>query len=201
MKLTIIGASGHGKVVADIAAKRGYTEVEFLDDNPLVKECGGYPVLGSSLLAKDISNDLFVAIGNNIIRSRIMEELLGYEKTIPSLIHPNAILARDASVGKGTVIMAGVVINSNVKIGKGCIVNTCASIDHDCLVGDYVHVSVNAHVCGTVRIGSNTWIGAGATVINNLTICPVCTIGAGAVVVKDIVAAGTYVGVPARHIR
>ena len=78
--------------------------------------------------------------------------------------------------------------------------NTCASVDHDCEVRDYVHVAVGAHLCGTVEVGAYTWIGAGATVSNNVSICPECMIGAGAVVVKDIVEAGTYVGVPAGRV-
>ena len=45
-KLVIIGASGHGKVIADIALKNGYEIVGFLDDNDAVKEIAGFPVLG-----------------------------------------------------------------------------------------------------------------------------------------------------------
>ena len=197
MKLTIIGASGHGKVVADIAEKCGYNEIIFLDDNPELSHCGNYPVVGASSLAKDITNDLFVAIGNNTIRARILEQLFLEGHSIATLIHPNAVLANDVEIGKGSVVMAGVVINPNVRIGRGCIVNTCSSIDHDCRIGDYVHVSVDAHVCGMVTIGSRTWIGAGATVINNLSVCDSCMVGAGAVVVKDITVSGTYIGVPA----
>ncbi len=200
MKLTIIGASGHGKVVADIAEKCGYNEIVFLDDNPKLSHCGNYPVGGASSLAKSITNDLFVAIGNNTIRSQILEQLLSEGHSIATLIHPNAVIAKDVEIGIGTVIMAGVVINSNVKVGRGCIVNTCSSIDHDCQIGDYVHVAVDAHVCGTVAIASRTWIGAGATVINNLSICGDCIIGAGATVIHNIAVAGTYVGVPAKRL-
>ncbi len=199
MKLTIIGASGHGKVVADIAEKCGYNEIIFLDDNPELSHCGNYPVVGASSLAKDITNDLFVAIGNNTIRARILEQLLSEGHSIATLIHPNAVLPNDVEIGKGSVVMAGVVINPNVRIGHGCIVNTCSSIDHDCQIGDYVHVSVGAHLCGTVSIGSCTWIGAGATVINNLSICEDCLVGAGAVVVNNIMDAGKYIGIPAKR--
>ena len=198
MRLTIIGASGHGKVVADIAEKCGYTEIDFLDDNPAVRFCGKYPVIGATSLSKDIANDIFVAIGNNAIRARIMEGLLAEGHSIPTLIHPNAVLANDVKIGVGTVVVAGVVINPNVEVGRGCIINTHSSIDHDCRVGNYVHIAVDAHLCGTVSIGDNTWICAGATVINNLSVCDNCTIGAGAVVLDDISEVGTYVGVPAR---
>lgn len=39
-QIVIVGASGHGKVIADIAEKNGYTEILFLDDNKEVKTCG-----------------------------------------------------------------------------------------------------------------------------------------------------------------
>ena len=195
-KLTIIGASGHGKVVADIAKLNGYSEIVFLDDNEKLKACGKYPVVGNCHEAIFHDNDCFVAIGNANIRKRIMNQY--HDKTFPVLIHPDAVIAEGVSIGKGTVIMAGAVINTDVKIGEGCIINTLSSVDHDCSVGDYVHIAVGAHLCGTVSVGNETWIGAGAIISNNIKICNGSTIGAGSVVVKDVTVKGTYVGVPAR---
>lgn len=194
-QLVIIGASGHGKVVADIARKNGYRDIVFLDDNENVHECGGYPVIGKSIKAKDMDADVVVGIGNAGIRQRIQGTIP--PKKIVTLIHPDAVVADGVVIGAGTVVMAGAVINPGAQIGKGCIINTCSSVDHDCKISDYVHVSVGAHVAGTVEIGERTWVGAGATVSNNVSICADCMIGAGAVVVKNINEAGTYKGVPA----
>lgn len=196
-KLVIIGASGHGKVIADIAVRNGYDEIVFLDDNDTIKECAGFPVVGKTNEANNIEGDKMVAIGNAKIRERIQGELAN----IAILIHPAAVISRKVKIGEGTVIMAGAVINSDAFIGKGCIINTGASVDHDCKIADFVHVSVGAHVAGTCSIGKRTWIGAGATVINNINICGDCIIGAGAVVVKNIEKQGTYIGVPARNIK
>lgn len=198
-KLAIIGASGHGKVVADIARRIGYCEIVFIDDDESIHECGGYPVVGKSSEAGTIDADVIVGIGNADIRKRIQESI-PHEKLV-TLIHPDTVIAEDVEIGAGTVVMAGAVINPGVGIGKGCIINTCSSVDHDCEVGDYVHISVGSHLCGTVSVGSGTWIGAGATISNNISICPDCMIGAGAVIVKNIDSAGTYMGVPARRIR
>lgn len=196
-KLVIIGASGHGKVIADIAAKNGYSEIVFLDDNENVHECGSYPVMGKSSEIAKIDADVIIGIGNAAIRKRIQESVS--EKKMVTLIHPNAVVAKDVEIGIGSVIMAGAVINSGSKIGKGCIINTCSSVDHDCKVGDYVHIAVGSHLCGTVDVGNETWIGAGAIIRNNVSICSESMIGAGAVVVNDIEEKGTYVGVPARR--
>lgn len=195
--LAIVGASGHGKVVADIAKKNCYSEIVFLDDDESIHECGSYPVIGNISQAGQIDADVIVGIGNADIRKRIQESIP--DEKLVTLIHPDAVVAEDVVIGKGTVVMAGAVINPGARIGKGCIINTCSSVDHDCLVGDYVHIAVGSHLCGTVSVGSGTWIGAGATVSNNISICLNCMIGAGAVAIKDIKRTGTYVGVPARR--
>ena len=197
-RLAIIGASGHGKVIADIARKIGYCEIVFFDDDESIHECGGYSLVGKSSEAGTIDADVIVGIGNAGVRKRIQKSIP--DEKLVTLIHPDAVIAEDVEIGAGTVVMAGAVINPGVRIGKGCIINTCSSVDHDCDVGDYVHISVGSHLCGTVSVGSGTWIGAGATVSNNVSICSDSMIGAGAVIVKNIDSAGTYMGVPARRI-
>lgn len=192
-RLVIIGASGHGKVIADIAIKNGYEDIVFLDDDETVKECAGFPVIGKTCEAVDKDGDKIVAIGNAKIREKIQKNI----KTV-TLIHPDAVISRRVEIGDGTVVMAGAVVNSDVKIGKGCIINTCASVDHDCSIGDFSHISVGSHVAGTCVIGERTWIGAGATVSNNIRVCGDCMIGVGAVVIEDIEKSGVYIGVPAR---
>lgn len=199
-KLAIIGASGHGKVIADIAVKNGYKEIVFFDDDPNVQECAGFRVVGTS---KDVDNypdyDVIVAIGNASIRKKIHKKV--GEDRLATLIHPQSVISRRVTIGKGTVIMAGAIVNSDTNIGEGCVINTGASVDHDCSIGDFVHVSVGAHVAGTVIIGDGTWIGAGATVSNNVNICSGCMVGVGAVVIKNIEEPGTYIGVPTEKIK
>lgn len=202
-KLIIIGASGHGKVVADIAIKMNkWKSIKFLDDDDTVKTCMGFNVIGKSsdAVAYRDESDFFVAIGNNLTRKKVQEELINHRLSIASLIHPNATIGTDVEIGIGTVIMAGVVINSSTKIGTGCIINTSASVDHDNKIEDYVHISPNVSLAGTVKIGIGSWIGIGSVVINNVNICSGCRVGAGTVITKDINVSGTYVGTPARRI-
>lgn len=194
--LVIVGASGHGKVLADIADKIGYENIYFLDDNENVKQCGGFPVIGKCSEIQNIEADIIVGIGNANIRKQLQEKLIG--KNIVTLIHPNAVIGGNVHIGIGTVVMAGAVINPGAVIGEGCIINTCASVDHDCKIGDFCHIAVGSHLCGTVILGNSVWIGAGATIKNNTSICHDSIIGAGAVVIDNIIEAGTYVGVPAR---
>jgi sugar O-acyltransferase (sialic acid O-acetyltransferase NeuD family) len=202
-KLIIIGASGHGKVVADIAIKMNkWQSIAFLDDDESIKTSMGLEVIGKTADAftyKDEA-DFFVAIGNNLTREKVQEQLMDEGMSVVSLIHPSAVIGSDVEIGTGTVVMAGVVINSSTRIGKGCIINTSSSLDHDNVIEDYVHISPGASLAGTVRVGRGSWIGIGSVVSNNVNICSGCKVGAGAVVVKDITESGTYVGVPVRRV-
>ena len=200
-RLVIIGASGHGRVAADVARRRGYREIVFLDDNRELRNCGKYPVIGTAAdfrrLVDEmrIPSEFFVAVGNAGIREALQKKLGG---TPVTLVHPDAVIGDEVRIGAGSVMMAGAVINPGTVIGGGCIINTSSSVDHDCMLGDYVHIAVGAHVAGNVVIGNAAWIGAGATISNNLRICDRCVIGAGAVVVSDIRKRGKYVGIPAK---
>ena len=198
--LIIIGAGGHGRVIADIAQKLGvYNTIAFLDDGA-AKASMGLPIIGKIAdIEKYVkATDVFVAIGNSTVRGEFIERLLAMGANIPTLIHPSAVIGACVEIGAGTAIMAGAVINPCSKLGKGVILNSCSSIDHDCIIGDYCHIAVGVHVAGTVTLGDKVWLGAGATIKNNVSICADCVIGAGAVVVKDITGSGTYIGVPAK---
>lgn len=197
-RLAIIGAGGHGKVIADIARLNGYEDIVFLDDDAEVKTCSGYPVIGKCKDVDQVDADIVIAIGDSKIRKKLQERLL--PNKLVTLIHPKAVIADDVSIGTGTVVMAGVIINPGVKIGDGCIINTSSSVDHDSEIGNYVHIAVGSHLCGSVNIGDETWIGAGTIISNNISVTSRCIIGAGAVVVKDLPNEGTYIGIPARLI-
>lgn len=197
-RLVIIGAGGHGKVIADIAVKNGYADICFVDDHAS-GFCMDFPVIGTTADIRNMDDgktDFVIAIGNNAVRRQIAET---YPVNWVSLIHPSAQIGMQVSVGKGTVVMAGAIINPCAAIGEHCIINTGAIVEHDNVLGDYVHLSPRAALGGTVRVGQQTHVGIGAAIRNNITICGMCTIGAGAVVVKNIEHSGTYVGVPAKE--
>ena len=196
----LIGASGHGKVVADIVRAAGDRVLGFLDDRAAGGIFCGYPILGKPADYGAFPEARFViSIGNGETRKRIAGAMPGARWY--TAVHPSAVISPlDTEIAPGTVVMANAVVNPGARIGRHCIVNTCAVVEHDDRLEDFVHVSVGAKLAGTVQIGEGTWVGIGAAVSNNLRICGGCMIGAGAVVVKDITEPGTYVGVPARRI-
>lgn len=201
-QVIVIGAGGHGKVVADIILNRGDKLLGFLDDGRMLPEkIAGFPVLGNISSYKEYPNAAFIiAIGNSVAREKIAYMLDGVRWY--TAIHPTAIVSNlDTQIGEGSVIMANAVINPSARIGKHCIINTAAVVEHDNRIGDFAHISVGAKLGGTVFVGNHTWVGIGAVISNNVFVCDNCIIGAGAAVIHDIKENGTYVGVPTRKIK
>lgn len=197
----VIGASGHGKVVADIVQKSGDKIVGFLDDNILLpSRFIGFPLLGTVDKYEKFKDEaeFVIAIGNASIREKIAKKL--FDVKWYTAIHPSAeISSLNVNISEGSVIVANAVINTGSYIGKHCIINSSAVVEHDNIIEDFVHISVGAKLAGSVHIGKATWVGIGAIINNNITVCGDCMIGAGAVVVKNIDVSGTYIGVPAKN--
>ena len=193
-RLVIIGAGGHGKVIADIAMKCGYTDICFLDDHA-VGMCMGFPIAGTSAeltLMNDGATDFVIAVGTNATRRKIAER---FHVSWVTLIHPSAWIAADVTIGQGTVVMAGAMINPSARVGAHCIINTGSIVEHDNVLGDYVHLSPRTTLSGTVAVGECAWLGTGTSVINNVEICSNATVGAGSVVIRSIRKEGTYYGI------
>lgn len=204
-ELCLIGASGHGKVVAEIAELLDYEILGFMDAKPSGPQLLGYPVFHSMseemrrIASDEEERNVVISIGTNISRKRVAEHYSHFN--YPILQHPSATISRRSEIGKGTVVMPGVSLNCDVRVGKYCILNTNASIDHDCTIADYVHISPNVALAGNVTIGEGTHVGIGACVIQGVRIGKWCTIGAGAVIIRDVPDGATVVGSPGRVIK
>ncbi|WP_455262229.1 NeuD/PglB/VioB family sugar acetyltransferase [Neisseria sp.] len=201
-KLAVIGAGGHGKVVAELAAALGtYGEIVFLDDRAQ-GSVNGFPVIGTTLLLENSLSpeqfDIAVAVGNNRIRRQIAEKAAALGFKLPVLIHPDAYVSPSATVGQGCVVMAKAVVQADSVLKDGVIVNTAATVDHDCLLDAFVHISPGAHLSGNTHIGEESWIGTGACSRQQIRIGSRATIGAGAVVVRDVSDGMTVAGNPAK---
>ncbi|MGB9792450.1 MAG: acetyltransferase [Thermacetogeniaceae bacterium] len=199
-QVVVIGAGGHGKVVAEAAAAAGYEVLGFFDDfaesSPLEK----YPLLGriADLREKAARGVLSViAVGDNRRRCELAAEISGYAR-FATVIHPTAVVAESAQIGEGTVVMPHVTVNACAVIGRHVILNTSCVVEHDCVVGDYAHISPGAVLCGGVRLGAGVQVGAGAVVIPGCSIGSWSVVGAGSAVVSDIPEGVVAVGVPAR---
>lgn len=195
MRLALLGAGGHGKVVCRVAQRAGFEVVGFYDDFATGAVLG-LPVLGKFSEACSFDGKLFVSLGRNSVRAGLFCE----ERTVV-LIDPSAVVDATVQVGLGTVIMAGAVVNVDTVIGRNCILNTGCTVDHDCVVEDHVHLCPGTHLAGTVRVGQAAMVGTGACVIPGRTIGAASVVGAGAAVVRDLPAGIVATGVHARVVR
>lgn len=196
-KVVVYGASGHGKVVADLL-KKSKLPIHIIDDAPKLKELLGEPIQKVCDFEFTIDTNLILAIGNNRVRQRLASSL---GVNFVTLIHPTAILSDFISIGKGTVILAGAVVNPDTVIGNHCIVNTGAVVEHDCLIQDYVHLSPNVSLAGGITVGEGTQVGIGAVVIQGVKIGKWAIIGAGAVIIRDVPDYAVVVGNPGKIIK
>lgn len=201
--IAILGASGHGKVVADIAQQNGFTVTFYDDAFPQKQTLEHWPVQGTTeklISSLEQFDAIAVAIGDNQIRAEKMLVLQQAGAILPVLQHPNAVVSEYAMVNAGSVIMAGAIINPFAQIGIGAIVNTAAVVEHDCQLGNYVHISPNVALSGGCTLGDRTWVGVGSSVKQQINIGQDVVIGAGSVVVRDIPSTTLAYGNPAKVI-
>tara|TARA_R110001583_G_scaffold169781_1_gene322971 strand:- start:5235 stop:5876 length:642 start_codon:yes stop_codon:yes gene_type:complete len=199
-QLAIFGASGHGKVVADLAEQLGYV-VHFYDDAyPQKTHIEHWPILGTfyDLLELNMYNPkAVVAIGNNVIRELKMNQLQAHGFTLPILIHPSTVVSVYAELSAGTVILANAVINAFSRIGQGCIINSSSVVEHDCLIGNFVHICPTSALAGGVKMGDRCWLGIGSQVRQLISIGNDTLVGAGSTVVKNLPSNVVAYGSPA----
>jgi acetyltransferase EpsM len=197
----IYGAGGHARVALDAARLAGLVPQWIIDDSPVQPNLLGVPIISSSDKCWLGLNRFkyLVAIGSNSIRSSIFKKLFLMGGDPCTIVHPSATIAAAASIGAGTIVMAGVQVNACATIGSNVILNTGSSVDHDCKIGDHVHLCPGTHVAGTVEIGELTMIGIGSCIIPNVKIGSEVVVGAGSVVLRNLPDKSIAFGNPARQ--
>ncbi|WP_418603861.1 acetyltransferase [Hwangdonia sp.] len=208
--IVIIGASGHAKVIIDIIEKLNqYTIVGLIDSfKPIGTKLFNYKIIGRKEHIPELKkthnfNKGIIAIGDNWARKKNHEKITtidpGFE--FISAIHPNAVIGKNVNIGKGTVILAGVIINSDATVGEFCIINTKASLGHDSEIKKYSSLGPNATVGGHVSIKTCTYIAMSATIIQSIKIGKHSIVGSGALIVRDVPDFSMVYGVPGKFIR
>jgi sugar O-acyltransferase (sialic acid O-acetyltransferase NeuD family) len=204
-ELVLWGASGHGKVVLDVArAMGGFGTISFIDDarEGSDREFCGCQVFGANRYLQSLKDrgrfNYLVSIGKNEVRAACFQKALEHGLMPATLIHPSAVISESARLNDGTVVMARVVVNAAAQIGKNCILNTAAVVEHDCRVGDHVHLSPGVLLGGGVTVHSFAHVGIGAVALPGAEIGEGAIVGAGAVVLDSVPAGATVVGVPAK---
>ena len=191
-KLLLIGGGGHCRSVTDsVLSNHIYDSVGIVDF--IDSSSDEIPVVGTdedlpSLFANGWT-DAFItvgSVGSTAVRRRLYYLVKQIGFSIPIIIDPSAIIAKDVLLSEGSYIGKRAVVNTGVSLGCCSIINTGAIVEHDCMVGAFSHVSPGTILCGQVRVGEDSHVGAGTTVRQMITIGNHVLVGIGSVVVKDI---------------
>ncbi|WP_129677274.1 acetyltransferase [Candidatus Chloroploca sp. Khr17] len=208
-RVLIVGAGGHGQVVADCllqmaAVGEPLRPIGYLDDNAalLGQQLLGLPVLGRLGDLGSFEHDaVIVAVGSNRVRQTIFMALQAQGEQFVTAIHPQTVIAPSAIIGIGSQLCAGVIINPGAQIGVNTILNTGATIDHHNQIGAHVHVAPGVHLGGDVTIGEGTLVGIGSVVMPQRSVGAWSTVGAGSLVTRSLPDRVVALGAPARITR
>lgn len=204
-RIIIIGAGGHGRVVADcLSLMNPSSDIVFLDDQfPEKKTSGSWEIIGKiddlAGLKKNCQG-VVVGIGENNLRMELQRKAKDLGFIILNAVHPTSVISKNVSLGEGTVVFANSVINIGSKIGHGTIINSSALVEHDNVIGDGCHIGPGAKLAGTVNIGDLSLVGIGAVVLQNIKIDRRAIIGANSLVLSDVKEGAKVIGVPAKEI-
>jgi len=199
VRLLIVGAGGHAKVVIDAAEKAGIEIAGVIGTSGDASEVLGHPV---SFSREGIAADGFiVAIGDNATRARFFADHAAAGLRPASVVHPTTIVGADVVIGDGTFIAAGVILNAGARIGSDVILNTGCTVDHDCVVGAHAHIGPQVALCGGVSLGEGVLLGVGSCAAPRAAVGAWSIVGAGAAIVDELPAGTICAGVPARPLR
>lgn len=200
-RIVVYGQGGHSKVIQMMIQNLKNQHVSLIadDDSEKVNEVSAIRVIRAKQLVvyQQDFDSIIIAIGTNSIRKKVAEQYKGCP--FATVIDVTALVAEDAAIGIGTVVMPHSVIHPSVQVGKQSIINTGAIVEHDCKIDDYSHISPGAVLAGNVQIGKLVHVGANATILPEIVVGDNAIIGAGAVVTKNVTAGSIMVGNPARQ--
>ena len=207
--LIVFGASGHARVILDMAGRSGRFHILGLLDS--YKPAGAlildHPVLGNesmlpALAATHPGLQVHIAIGDNDARARVCRHLTGLcpEIILATIIDPAAVVSRHADIGPGTCIMPGAVVNAGASTGMACIINSRAILEHDARLGDHSSLGPGSIAAGGASIGDATAILAGGVVKHGVRVGAHSVALTGAVITTDCEPGGVMEGNPAAAI-
>ena len=203
MNIAIVGAGGHGRVVADILSALGTPASGFFDPDPLLPNVLGSDDDAVKLIALHSITHFVMGVGSVRggagLRARLFSTFSDMGLTSLTVVHPRAVIAEGVCLGNGTVVMAGAILNTGVKTGENVIVNTGSVIDHDGRIGAHSHIAPGCILSGDVFVGNHCLLGTGTIARHGARVGDGATIGAGSLLLGQYAAGGTFFGSPAHR--
>ena len=209
--LYLLGAGGLGEETAE--AVRACNDARpiwdlrgFLDDDAdrhgstLV----GLPIAGPIELLRDEPEACAVACvarpRDPTSRRRLVERAGLAEERWATIVHPRASVPASASIGRGTVLLADVVLTASVSVGRHCMVMPQVVLTHGDVVEDFCTIASGVRVGGRATLREACYLGAGSLVREDRTVGRGALVGMGSVVLRDVPEGQSWVGNPARRL-
>jgi sugar O-acyltransferase (sialic acid O-acetyltransferase NeuD family) len=192
MRTVLLGAGSHAVSVIDLLESAGGYDIQGLLDNRLAagENFHGYQVVGPfDSLSAHIASDTGVLvsvgqIGSPGIRAELYGRLVESGAKILTPVSPHAYASPRATLGAGTAVFHGAVVNANAIVGDNCIINSMALVEHDATIGHHTHVATGARINGGVSLGDRCFVGSGAIIFQGCRI-PSDSIIPGGTIVKS----------------
>lgn len=185
--LILIGAGGHAHACIDVIEQQGKFQISGLVGMPeeMHAEHLGYSVIGTDSDLHEIAKEFHYAlitvgqIRSPDIRIRLYQRATGLGFQFPIITSPTAHVSQHATIGAGTIVMHGAIVNAGARVGRNCIINTRALLEHDVTVEDHCHISTGALVNGDVRIETGCFVGSGSIIKEGVKLGKRCVVGMG----------------------
>ena len=211
-RIAIFGAGGNSHAIADAilainsagAAGRRYELLGFFDDlsENREKRVLGFPVLGTIAEARDAGDCRFVngvaSVASFRLKAQIVERSGISPDRFETIVHPRAVIASSARIGRGCAIMANSVVAPEASIGDHVLMLECSTVNHHARVGDYATVSAGVTILGYVEIGQSAFVGGGSSIAPYTKVGRGALVGMGAAVLRDVEPGQVVAGNPAR---
>lgn len=201
----IIGTGGFAREVAAIFDELGCYDkfLGFIDRSDVAQEYAGQLLMDRTVMSQEDfkveMGSILVAIGDPTLREKVVGRLPG-NTVFSTVIHPDAVISRWATVGEGSIICAGCIVTTQIQIGAHAQLNLGTTIGHDCVIDDFFTTAPSVNISGNCNFDKRVYFGTGAATRQGIDIVSDVTIGMGAMVVKNIIEPGVYVGIPAKKL-
>lgn len=207
--IVVIGSGGHGREIVEVCLAVGRAEpgrvhlVGVIDDGPRAGDLARLTDAGIAYLGtvaawpwSSYACSFVVGVGDPSARRRIADSLVARSRPT-TLVHPDATIGSQVTLGPGCVVFAGARLSTTAQLGAHVHLHHNVTVGSEAVVDDFTTVNAGATVGPNTHVGSGVLVGAGAVVLDGRHVGDGSTVAAAACVVRDVASGTVVAGVPA----